>query len=53
MLLPDAPGERVKCGYKLIQYQAACLPVVASPVGVNVDIVTPGYNSFLPVAQEE
>ncbi|MCU5788095.1 glycosyltransferase family 4 protein [Alloalcanivorax marinus] len=39
MPLPDGPWERGKCGYKLIQYMAAGKPVVASPVGVNVEIV--------------
>lgn len=53
MPLPDAPWERGKCGYKLIQYQAAGLPVVASPVGVNVEIVTPGYNGFLATSEQE
>lgn len=40
MPLPDNPWERGKCGYKLIQYMACGRPVVASPVGVNRDIVT-------------
>lgn len=47
MPLPDAPWERGKCGYKLIQYMACGLPVVASPVGVNVDLVQTGSNGFL------
>src|SRR5258707_10561823 len=33
MPLPDLPWERGKCGYKLIQYMASGLPVVASPIG--------------------
>ena len=40
MPLMDSPWERGKCGYKLIQYMACGRPVVASPVGVNQDIVT-------------
>jgi glycosyltransferase involved in cell wall biosynthesis len=41
MPLSDTPFERGKCGYKLIQYMAVAKPVIASPVGVNIDIVSP------------
>ncbi|MBK5929402.1 hypothetical protein CCR82_02340 [Halochromatium salexigens] len=41
MPLPDGPWERGKCGYKLIQYLACGKPVIASPVGVNQEMVTP------------
>lgn len=47
MPLPDESWERGKCGLKLIQYMALGLPVVASPVGVNVDIVDDGINGYL------
>jgi len=33
--LPGAPFARGKCGYKVLQYYAAGLPAVASPVGVQ------------------
>ncbi|OJH06703.1 MAG: glycosyl transferase family 1 [Alcanivorax borkumensis] len=39
MPLEDGPWEKGKCGYKLIQYMASGVPVVASPVGVNPSIV--------------
>jgi glycosyltransferase involved in cell wall biosynthesis len=48
MPLLDGPFERGKCGYKLIQYMACGLPVIASPVGVNTRIVEPGKTGFLP-----
>jgi glycosyltransferase involved in cell wall biosynthesis len=47
MPLLDAPWERGKCGYKLIQFMASALPVVASPVGANRDIVVAGETGFL------
>ncbi|ADE84846.1 glycosyltransferase [Rhodobacter capsulatus] len=53
MPLPDTPWERGKCGYKLIQYMACGLPVVASPVGVNRDLVSPGENGFLATTEAE
>lgn len=53
MPLLDSPWERGKCGYKLIQYMACGLPVVASPVGVNSQIVSVGINGFLANADEE
>jgi len=46
MPLPDGPFEQGKCGYKLIQYMACGLPVVASPVGVNKRIVEQGITGF-------
>ncbi len=52
MPLADAPFERGKCGYKLIQYMACGLPVVASPVGVNCQIVEHGVNGFLAETPE-
>ena len=50
MPVPDEPWARGKCGYKLIQYMACGLPVVASPVGVNRQIVRENVNGF--VAEE-
>ena len=53
MQLPDEPFERGKCGYKLIQYMAGGLPVIASPVGINARIVEHGRNGYLASIEEE
>jgi glycosyltransferase involved in cell wall biosynthesis len=39
--LPDTPYTRGKCGFKVLQYMAAGLPVVTSPVGANAEYVRP------------
>lgn len=53
MPLPDEPWARGKCGYKLIQYMACGLPVVASPVGVNSSIVREGESGLLATSSDE
>jgi glycosyltransferase involved in cell wall biosynthesis len=53
MPLPDSLWERGKCGYKLIQYMACGLPVVASAVGANNDIIVSGETGFLARTEED
>lgn len=47
MPLSDNEWTRFKCGLKLIQYMALGIPGVASPVGVNSDIIRNGESGFL------
>jgi glycosyltransferase involved in cell wall biosynthesis len=44
--LPDDPFTRGKCGFKILQYAAASLPTVASPVGVNTQYVRDTVTGF-------
>ncbi|MHB1561539.1 MAG: glycosyltransferase family 4 protein [Isosphaeraceae bacterium] len=51
--LPDDRWSRGKCGLKVLQYQAAGLPVVANPVGCQVEMIHPGENGFLATSPAE
>lgn len=51
--VPDDPWSRGKCGLKLLQYMAAGLAVVANPVGVQADMISPGETGLLATTVEE
>lgn len=51
-LTPDEWSEG-KCGFKLVQYFATGIPAVASPVGVNKEIIEEGVNGFLCATMAE
>jgi glycosyltransferase involved in cell wall biosynthesis len=53
MPLPDSEFERGKCGFKIIQFLALGIPAVASPVGVNKNIIEKDVNGFLCATKEE
>ena len=42
MPLDDTPWTRGKCAYKLLEYAAAGLPLVGSPVGANTAVLESG-----------
>ena len=53
MPLTEDPWTLGKGGYKLLQYMASALPVVASPVGINAEIVVDGVTGYLARTDEE
>jgi glycosyltransferase involved in cell wall biosynthesis len=53
MPLENSQWELGKCAYKLIQYMGCGLPVVASAVGMNKEVVDDGINGFLVETEEQ
>ncbi|MDO6764818.1 glycosyltransferase family 4 protein [Agarivorans sp. 1_MG-2023] len=53
MPLVDGPWEKGKCGFKLIQYMGCAVPVMASPVGVNENIVLENNCGLLARSEQE
>lgn len=53
MPLEDSLWTRGKCSYKMLTYMACGLPVVVSPVGMNLEILSHGNVGFGPKGPEE
>jgi len=53
MPLADTSWNRGKCAFKLIQYMAVGIPVVAGAVGANLEVVQEGVTGFLVSRPEE
>jgi len=53
MPLTDDDFSRGKSAFKIIQYLAAGLPVIASPVGENRNVIADGENGFLADSPDE
>jgi glycosyltransferase involved in cell wall biosynthesis len=53
MPLTDDEWSRGKCAFKLLQYMAASLPCVASPIGANTEAVIDGVNGYHAATLED
>jgi hypothetical protein len=51
--LPDNRYTQGKCGFKILQYFAAGLPVIASPVGINEKLIKESNAGFLASTSSE
>lgn len=53
MPLNNTPWELGKCSYKLIQYMGCGKPVIASAIGMNLEVVSHGENGYLVNNEKE
>ncbi|MDB4962784.1 MAG: hypothetical protein JWP01_2783 [Myxococcales bacterium] len=53
MPLADTSYNRGKCAFKLIQYMARAIPVVASPVGANREVVRDGVEGLFATTDDD
>ncbi|MCA6078111.1 glycosyltransferase family 4 protein [Fulvivirga sedimenti] len=53
MPLAETMWSEGKCGFKIIQYLALEIPAVASPVGINQNLIKNGENGYLCSTQDE
>lgn len=53
MPLPSTEWAEGKCGLKLLQYMSVGMATVASPVGVNQDIIADGETGYLAATEQD
>lgn len=53
MPLPDDDWSRGKCSLKMLQYMSAAVPVVVSPVGMNVEVLGRGEVGMAAATNQE
>lgn len=53
MPLPDDEWSKGKCGFKLLQYMSVGVASIASPVGVNTEIIIDNETGFIAVTEND
>jgi len=53
MPLHDDPWARGKCSFKMLTYMAVGIPVVVSPVGMNMEILSRGNCGYAPSSLDD
>ena len=53
MPLPATDWARGKCGFKILEYFSMGIPAIASPVGINKEIIHHGINGYLCTNERE
>ncbi len=51
--LVDNESNRGRCSLKILDYMAAGIPVIASPIGENMYFIDDGVTGYLPASTEE
>ncbi|MCL2657538.1 MAG: glycosyltransferase family 4 protein [Betaproteobacteria bacterium] len=52
MPMPDTPWSRGKCSFKMLTYMACATPAVASPWGMNREVIA-GGGAFAAISQDD
>ncbi len=53
MPLTDDPWARGKCSYKMLTYMSVGVPVVVSPVGMNVEVLEKGECGYSAISMDD
>jgi glycosyltransferase involved in cell wall biosynthesis len=53
MPLTDSMWERGKCSFKMLSYMASGIPVVVSPIGMNVEVLSHGNSGLAPKSVDD
>jgi len=53
MPLPDNEWARGKCSFKMLQYMSTAIPVVVSPIGMNIEVLNHGLVGYAAESHDD